>query len=278
MKKLFTALSLILLLIAPAFSQNWSSWNNIEYNNTTIQYSYKLFPVSSGNTFSMKLKNTSSSTVCGEFVLNLNMVKGPYKSSYIFKNLKPGVERICYGLVLLGDVVSISSITNVSITDCTEGISTIGPSPASFTVDFHNNAIKSGTFKYVDPNGQYSFETKAFSGLKSESNNPYFQSYRDLGLIPSGTWKIELITKPETPKQIKLNKNPPIFKLTPIKDVELSSSNSKEKRDGFLIHKGTNPLTASTGCIILDDESRLKLKSAILKYGPIQLKVENKVY
>jgi hypothetical protein len=149
---------------------------------------------------------------------------------------------------------------------------------ASFIIDFHNDGSKSGTFKFVDPEGELSFEAKASSGLQTAANNPYTQSFKDQGLIPSGTWKIELITEPKTPKERELNKYPPIFRLTPGKDVELSGLNTNKYRDGFLIHSGKDPLTASQGCIILDNVSRQKLKEATLKYGSIELKVGNKVY
>lgn len=36
-------------------AQNWSSWTSIQNNNNNaVQYSYKLNPVSSGNSFSLK--------------------------------------------------------------------------------------------------------------------------------------------------------------------------------------------------------------------------------
>lgn len=270
-------LSIILQLNVNA--QNWSSWTSIQSNNSnTVQYCYRLNPVSSGNSFSLKIKNISLAVVCGEFDVNLNMISGQKKVSYSFKDLKSGIEKSCPGVYQFADVQSFGSIANVKINDCGGNNSNATISPASFTIDYHNDASKGGTFKYVDPKGQFSFETKASSGLQKAANNPYSQSFKDQGLIPSGTWKIELITTPKTPKEIQLNKYPPIFRLTPIKDVELSSLKSDKFRDGFLIHSGKNPLTASQGCIILDNPSRQKLKDAISKYGPIELKIENKVY
>ncbi len=268
-------------------AQNWSSWTSIQSNNNSaVQYSYKLIEqytykpnrVSVGNSFSLKIKNISLAVVCGEFEVNLHMVNGQKKMSYSFKDLNSGIEKSCPGVYQFADVQSFGSITNVKINDCGESNSNSRTSPASFTIDYHNDASKGGTFKYVDPKGQFSFEAKASSGLQKAANNPYSQSFKNQGLIPSGTWKIELITEPKTPKERELNKYPPIFRLTPIRGVELSSLKTNQFRDGFLIHSGKNPLTASQGCIILDNASRQKLKNATLKYGSIELKVENKVY
>ena len=261
-----------------SIAQNWSSWITVQNTNNALQYSYKLYPVSSGNSFSLKIKNNSLTVVCGEFDVYLNMISGRKKIPYIFKDLKSGVEKSCYGVSQFADVQSFGSITNVKINDCGESNSNSNASPASFTIDYHNEVNKGGKFKYVDPNGVYSFEATASSGLQKAANNPNSQSFKDQGLIPSGTWKIELITEPKTDKERELNKYRPIFRLTPIKGVELSSLKSDKFRDGFLIHSGKNPLTASQGCIILDNVSRQKLKNAILKYGSIELKVENKVY
>lgn len=261
-----------------AFCQNWSSWTNLKGDaNTSIQYSYKLNPVTSGNSFALKIKNNSLSNVCGEFEVALNMLSGQKRVSYSFKDLKPGVERSCPGVYQFSDVRSFSSITNIKVNYCGEETSATS-TPATFTTDYHNDASKGGKFKFVDPKGTYSFEATAFSGLQKASNNPYSQSFKGQGLIPAGTWKIELITVPQTPKEKELNKYPPIFRLTPMGDVELSSLHSDALRDGFLIHSGQNPLTASQGCIILDKVSREKLKNAISKSGPLKLKVGNKVY
>lgn len=278
MKKLFLLLFFKVIFVSESYSQNWSSWENFQSDDINVQYCYKLYPVTSGNSFSFKIKNNSLSNVCGEFEVVLNMINGQKKVSYSFKDLKPGIERSCPGVYQFSEVQSFSSITNVKINNCGEETAGAQTTPASFTIDYHNEASKSGKFKYVDPSSQYSFETVAYSGQQKASNNPYSQSFKNQGLIPSGTWKIELIITPKTAKEKELNKYPPIFRLTPMANVELSSLKSAEFRDGFLIHSGKNPLTASQGCIILDNTSRQKLKAAIEKYGPLKLKVENKVY
>ncbi|MFT3948561.1 MAG: DUF2778 domain-containing protein [Agriterribacter sp.] len=259
-------------------AQNWSPWTNIKSNtDNSIQYCYKLYPVTSGNSFSFKIKNNSLAVVCGEFDVYLNMINGRQKVPCLFKDLKPGIEKSCPGVYQFADVQSFGSITNVKINNCGEEINAQS-TPASFTISFHNDVSKGGKFKYIDPTGQCSFEAAAYSGQQKASNNPYSQSFKNQGVIPSGTWTIELITTPKTNKEKELNKYPPIFRLTPMGDVEQSSLKSKEFRDGFLIHSGKNPLTASQGCIILDNASRQKLKAAILKYGAIKMKVQNKVY
>jgi hypothetical protein len=165
-----------------------------------------------------------------------------------------------------------------NLPDADDKLDPVPSQVASFITDYHNDGSKSGTFTFIDPSGDLSFEASASSGLQQAANNPHTQSFKDQGLIPSGTWKIELITNPKTSKEKELNKNPPIFRLTPSKDVELSASNSNRKRDGFLIHSGKNPQSASKGCIILDKGSRQKLQKATKKYGSIELKVGNKVY
>ena len=45
-------------------------------------------------------------------------------------------------------------------------------------------------------------------------------------------------------KERELNKYPPIFRLTPMSNVALSSLKTEQIRDGYLVHDGRNPLTA----------------------------------
>ncbi len=136
---------------------------------------------------------------------------------------------------------------------------------ATFVYEYHNDQSKSGKFTFLDPNGDYSFEAPASAGHLEASNNPYTQSFRDLGPIPSGTWQISSIK----------NENKAILKLLPTSDVVTNG------RSGFLIHgygEGQDAADASTGCIILENPHRQKLMVALLKYGEIQLTVTNKVY
>lgn len=155
---------------------------------------------------------------------------------------------------------------------------------ASFVIDFHeqgntgDEGIKQGKFAFTDPEGALSFEATASSGYQRAANVPQTQPLKNQGVIPSGKWKIDLITQPKTPKEIDLNKYPPIFRLTPQAGVDLSGLGEEEDRSGFLIHSGKNPLTASKGCIILDKSYRDKLRDAAVKYGSIELTVTNRIY
>ena len=246
-------------------AQNWSSWTSIQGNsNSAVKYCYRLNPVSSGKSFSMKIKNTSLEVVCGEFEITLNMVSGQKKVSYSFKDLKSGVEKSCPGVYQFADVQSFGSVNNVKINDCGEANSNSKTSPATFKIDYHNEASKGGTFKYVDPKGQFSFETKASSGHIAAANNPNTQQFKNMGLIPSGTWFISSIK----------DKTKIILRLTPSANVV-----NPNNRDGFLIHGyKTDPEDASVGCIILEQVYREKLMKVFLRDGKIELKIENKQY
>ena len=141
MKTVFYLVALLFQLNANA--QDWSSWTSIQSNNSNaVQYCYRLNPVSSGNSFSLKIKNNSLAVVCGEFDVNLNMISGQKKVSYSFKDLKSGIEKSCPGVYQFADVQSFGSITNVKITDCGESNSNSKSSPASFTIDYHNDESK----------------------------------------------------------------------------------------------------------------------------------------
>ena len=247
-------------------AQNWSSWTAIQSNNTNsaVQYSFKLYPVSSGKSFSLKIKNNSVAVVCGAFDVNLNMINGQKKVSCSFKDLKSGIEKSCPGVYQFADVQSFGSITNVKINDCGESNSNSTTSPASFTIEYHNEVSKGGVFKYVDPKGQFSFEVKGSSGHTAAANNPNTQQFKNMGLIPSGTWYISSIK----------DKGKMILRLTPSANVVNPNS-----RDGFLIHGyKTDPEDASVGCIILEQVYREKLMKAFLRDGKIGLKIENKQY
>ncbi|HMJ48564.1 MAG TPA: tlde1 domain-containing protein [Ferruginibacter sp.] len=268
MKKMFACHILFLtssFFSTLIYSQNWSSWTSIQSDKSNIvQYCYRLNPVSSGNSFALKIKNNSLAVVCGEFEVNLNMVNGQKKVSYSFKDLKSGVEKSCPGVYQFADVQSFGSVTNVKINDCGESSSNSKTSPASFTIEYHNDASKGGTFKYVDPKGEYSFETKASSGHKAAVNNPNTQQFKNMGLIPSGTWYISAIK----------DKDKIILRLTPSANVV-----NPNNRDGFLIHGyNTVPEDASIGCIILEQVYREKLMKAFLRDGKIELKIANKQY
>lgn len=136
---------------------------------------------------------------------------------------------------------------------------------AVFTYEYHNDQSKGGKFTFEDANGEYSFTASASAGHLEAANNPYTQSFRDIGPIPSGTWKISGIK----------NQSKVILRLTPTDDVVTNG------RSGFLIHgygEGQDAAEASTGCIILENSYRQKLMAAFQKYGEIKLTVRNRVY
>jgi hypothetical protein len=161
-------------------------------------------------------------------------------------------------------VQSFFSINNVKITVCGSATSDATKPQASFTVDYHNDASKGGFFKFIDPKGQFSFETQASSGHTAAANNPNSQQFKNMGLIPSGTWYISSIK----------NKEKMILRLTPSTNVV-----NPNNRDGFLIHGyKTDPEDASTGCIILEQVYREKLMKAFLRDGKVELKIQNKEY
>lgn len=145
-----------LLFWQSVYAQNWSSWSFISSNKDIgVQYSYKLNPVTSGNSFSLKIKNVSSSVLCGRFDVHLNMRNGRKLLSYSFKDLKPGFEKDCPGVYQFADVQSFSSITNFNYNACSSSVSSHEVISASFVVEYHNEFNKTGTFKFVDPKGQY---------------------------------------------------------------------------------------------------------------------------
>jgi len=134
---------------------------------------------------------------------------------------------------------------------------------ASFTYQYHNDQIKQGKFSFVDPAGDLSFESTASAGYLVGADNPYYQSTKDVGPIPNGTWEIYAVA----------NGDIYTFRLRPTGDVVTS------ERTGFLIHgigKDKTIETTSKGCIIIPDRAlRKKLFDAFNKYGAIRLKVTN---
>lgn len=137
---------------------------------------------------------------------------------------------------------------------------------AIFTYEYHNDQSKGGKFIFSDEtHEENSFEAPASAGHLDAANNPYTQSFRDMGPIPSGTWEISSIK----------NESKAILRITPTDDVITNG------RSGFLIHgygQGQDAADASTGCIILENQYRQKLMAALLEYGSIKLIVQNKVY
>ncbi len=272
-----------LISLNSSIAQKWTGWQPIQDGQKNlIDYSYRLNPVSSGNSFAIKLKSKYIFSTCGQFDILLTMVDGTNKKlTYMFDKLVLDKEKICYGAIEFADVQSFVSIDHAFLKDC--GIKNNADSAstkASFIVEYHNEIARSGKFVYNDPTGEFSFETKASSGHLNAANNPHTQQYKDspdpprynkkgkliegYGMIPSGTWFITSILDKQKMKLV----------LTPGPDVI-----NPNGRGSFLIHGyDTDPADASTGCIILEPKYREKLMKAFLKYGKIELKIENKTY
>lgn len=141
-------------------------------------------------------------------------------------------------------------------------VSVASAQTATFTYQFHSNEAKAGKFKFTAPDESLSFEADASAGYIVAANNPYYQSTKNAGPIPNGTWIIYAIK----------NEGKNILRLKPGSDVTITN------RDGFLIHgtgADSTPEESSLGCIILDRESRKKLVIAFKKYGEIMISVSN---
>lgn len=265
-------LFILLLFYSCSYSQQeWSPWKTLKDDKQNLlEYKYRLNPQSTkdkdyGNSFAIRIRSKYISPVCGSFSVTLTMISGKEKSiSETFNSLKPNVEMMCPGIYQFADVRSFVSAGNVIFKDCGNNSTGSKTSPASFTIDFHNEASKGGMFKYIDPKGQFSFETKTSSGHLAAANDPHTQQFKNMGLIPNGTWYISSIK----------DKGKMILRLTPSANVV-----NPNNRDGFLIHGyNTNPEDASVGCIILEQVYREKLMKAFLRDGKIELRIENKVY
>lgn len=157
-------------------------------------------------------------------------------------------------------IQSFSRAEVTSTKNCTCSGST--SEKGSFVYEFHSDRSKSGKFTFND--GDNSFETSVSAGHLDASNNPYVQSFKDNGPLPSGTWYITSIK----------NKDTVVLRLTPGPDVVLNG------RDGFLIHGQAYNKTeaeSSNGCIIMEKQYREKLMKSFLKNGTIKFKVENRL-
>src|SRR6266536_1076868 len=120
---------------------------------------------------------------------------------------------------------------------------------ATFKYQYENDQAKGGKFVFQCPDPSLSFESDAAAGYLVASDNPYYQTTKDKGPIPNGTWIIYAI-KDES-------KN--ILRLRATEDVLITI------RDGFLIHGigvDSSPEKSSKGCIILAPEYRKKLVAA----------------
>ncbi|MCF8365019.1 MAG: DUF2778 domain-containing protein [Bacteroidales bacterium] len=138
-------------------------------------------------------------------------------------------------------VVLVTGISFVNAQKCS----------ATFVFQGNGNSCGLGTFKVYDTFGAIVLNTdKATSGNTWAANNSEFTTWKNIGAIPPGTYRITIE-----------NSNKNIFRLHPISTVDKSSY-----RSGFLIHgfnTGQSRDEASKGCIILDANERAKLRTAI---------------
>lgn len=137
---------------------------------------------------------------------------------------------------------------------------------AEFLVSYHNAEIKSATFRFVDKeNPDSSFEAASSSGNGNAANNPYTQTFKDMGTLPAGSWVISSVTDKGLVK----------LRLLPTSNVTTNG------RNGMRIHgtgTGKTPAQSSAGCIILTREYRLRLLRAMQRYGTIPVTVKNQLY
>jgi type VI secretion system (T6SS) effector TldE1-like protein len=86
-----------------------------------------------------------------------------------------------------------------------------------------------------------------YSGGGEGKNNPAMQDIHDVGPIPRGRYRIELIADENNNPVDYEHKKAPVIRLVP------DPTNEMFGRDGFLIHGDSisQPGTASEGCIIM---------------------------
>ncbi len=105
------------------------------------------------------------------------------------------------------------------------------------------------TWIYQQSTGQFLYNgtmvSTGYSGMGPGKNNPAMQSFKHFGPIPQGKYKIGMLYHSHKTGPFAMN-------LTPINHNALG-------RTSFEIH-GDNPThTASSGCIILPRDVRLKI-------------------
>lgn len=125
-----------------------------------------------------------------------------------------------------------------------------GQCRASFVYTGSGNACGQGRFDAVDYLGNGAIiSERASSGNTWAANSSSYVSFKDIGAIPPGIYRINL-------KDASKN----IFSLAVVSVPDMYS------RDGFLIHgynTGQTREEASKGCIILDANQRQRLRTVI---------------
>jgi hypothetical protein len=97
-----------------------------------------------------------------------------------------------------------------------------------------------------------------YSGGGEGKNNPAMQDIHDVGPIPRGRYKVELIADQNGVPVDYEEKKAPVFHLIP------DPSNEMFGRAGFLIHGDSisAPGTASEGCVIMAHWVRDKVRTS----------------
>lgn len=115
-------------------------------------------------------------------------------------------------------------------------------------------SIKNGTLR--DARGGLMTD-KGYSGLGEAKNKPGQQHVEDRGPIPEGNWRVKEITDPNYRPDLTR----PIYRLDPDEVTRKRVEAMDRKPDTFLIHGDNTTHTASTGCIIVDRNTREQLRS-----------------
>jgi hypothetical protein len=100
---------------------------------------------------------------------------------------------------------------------------------------------------------------RGYSGSGKGKNNPDMQSVKNVGPVPRGLWRMQLITDANGKAIDYESKRAPVIRLIP------DTSTNLYGRSGLLIHGDAiaAPGTASHGCIIEDYDIRLMLADAV---------------
>lgn len=106
-----------------------------------------------------------------------------------------------------------------------------------------------------DEQGQV-MTNKGYSGLGDAKNNPSREQEEDHGPIPQGNWRIEEVRDDQFHKRLAR----PIYRLVPDNETCARVEAMGRQPDSFLIHGDNDTHTASTGCVIVDRNTREQLR------------------
>ncbi len=124
---------------------------------------------------------------------------------------------------------------------------------ANFVMTGSGDQCGTGTFTVNDFTGTLVNIGDASSGFAGTANSSEFQTAKDIGALPEGKYRIVLE-----------NDEKNTFRLHPMPGTDMHG------RNGMLIHgygSGQTRQEASTGCIILDKNQRIKLREYLDECG-----------